>query len=172
MAEATTLTDPTDWKGTSLQALEHLDAALRCEVCKEFYNAPMITHCCHTFCSLCIRRAFHRDGKCPICRAQSQEFNLRKNTTVQDALDAFVGCRQHLLELATKAKVPERAVEQEVEAEDGDIEMSSQRSRRSQRNRPPPQPQHPKRTVVECSEDDDDAYRDSPSPPPGISPLI
>jgi len=170
MAELTTVSDPTDWKNTTLQSLEHLDAALRCEVCKEFYNAPVITNCCHTFCSLCIRRALHADGRCPVCRAQGQECHLRKNTTVQDLLDAFAGCRQHLLEFAARAKVPERVEEREVEAEDGDVVMSSQRSWRSQQDQPQSQPQRPKRTVVKCSDENDDDYIDRPSPPPGVSP--
>jgi len=172
MAEITAFSDPTDWKGSSLQPLEHLDVALRCEVCKEFYNAPMITACCHTFCSLCIRRALDRDKRCPICRTESQEYTLRKNTAVQDLLEAFTGCRQQLLEFATKEKVPGRKVEEVVEAGDKDIMMSSQGSQRSQRSQRQSQSQRQRKFVGEYSEDGDGDYIGSLSPPPGMSPLV
>ena len=63
------LPDSTDWINTSLSAFEPLEAALRCEVCKEFYNNPVITSCHHTFCSICIRRCITADGKCTSCKA-------------------------------------------------------------------------------------------------------
>src|SRR5215469_15342374 len=50
------LPDPTDWLNTSLPSFATLESALRCQVCKDFYDTPMITSCSHTFCSLCIRR--------------------------------------------------------------------------------------------------------------------
>jgi hypothetical protein len=126
---AETVTDPTDWKETKLPFIFPLDAALRCEVCKEFYTAPVITNCCHTFCSLCIRKVLHSDGKCPVCRAPGQEFHLRKNTAVQDLLDAFVGCRDKLLEFATNESEP--ALQDEGE----NIPLSSQASVQRQLSR-------------------------------------
>jgi DNA repair protein Rad18 len=102
MVDLTIVTDPTDWKFTELPFIASVDAALRCEVCKDFYTAPVITNCCHTFCSLCIRRALNTDGICPICRTSEQEYRLRKNTTVQDLLDAFVVCRPQLYDFAIK----------------------------------------------------------------------
>ena len=131
MAELTVLCDPTDWKSTKLPFVGALDAALRCEICKDFYTAPVITNCCHTFCSLCIRRALHADGICPICRTAEQEYRLRKNTTVQDLLDAFEACRAQLYEFATRE--PEAGALPEGGMPAGAAEPSSHSPRRSQR---------------------------------------
>ena len=110
------VSDPTDWETTTLPFVVPLDAALRCEICKDFYTAPVITSCCHTFCSLCIRRSLHADPACPTCRAQEQEYRLRKNTTVQELVDAFVGCRGQLFQIATK--IPEATVVERREVEE------------------------------------------------------
>jgi E3 ubiquitin-protein ligase RAD18 len=150
---AETVSDPTDWNDTKLPFISSLDAALRCEVCKEFYTAPMITTCCHTFCSLCIRKALHNDGKCPLCRSPGQECHLRKNTTVQDLLDAFVGCREKLFEFATTEAAPIPRVEDE------NTPSSSQPSVRPRRSR---------RRAVSSESNDDDPQPVEPAPPPGL----
>jgi len=99
--------DPTDWKGTPLAGLEHVEQAFRCHICKDFYNSPMITSCNHTFCSLCIRRCLSQDGKCPLCRANDQEAKLRGNWALREAVDAFVKSRDELLRFAkTPAPAP------------------------------------------------------------------
>lgn len=92
--------DPTDWKGTPLAGLEHVELAFRCHICKDFYNSPMLTSCNHTFCSLCIRRCLSQDGKCPLCRANDQETKLRGNWSLREAVDAFVKSRDELLRFA------------------------------------------------------------------------
>lgn len=94
------VSDPTDWLGTPLASLMQVEQSLRCHVCKEFFNSPLITSCSHTFCSLCIRRALNTDGKCPLCRATDQESKLRGNWAVREAADAFVASRTSMLELA------------------------------------------------------------------------
>ena len=35
--------DSTDWLATPLAALAPLESALRCQVCKDFFNTPMMT---------------------------------------------------------------------------------------------------------------------------------
>src|SRR6266568_8348001 len=85
--------DSTDWLHTPLASFEPLEAALRCQVCKDFYDTPMLTTCSHTFCSLCIRRCFAADGKCPTCRASDQANKLRRNWVVQEIVDAFQAAR-------------------------------------------------------------------------------
>ncbi|KAH0613317.1 uncharacterized protein H6S33_009697 [Morchella sextelata] len=94
--------DPTDWDATLLPLLHPLDAALRCQICKDFFTAPVLTNCQHTFCSECIRRALHADSACPLCRAPEQEYRLRKNQVVGDLVDAFVAARGGVLELARR----------------------------------------------------------------------
>jgi hypothetical protein len=155
---AETVSDPTDWQDTKLPFISPLDAALRCEVCKEFYTAPMITTCSHTFCSLCIRKALHNDGKCPLCRSPGQECHLRKNTTVQDLLDAFVGCREKLFEFATKEAAPIPWVEDESTPSSSQPSVRPRRSRRRAA------------AYMAESDDDDDPQPVEPAPPPGSCP--
>ncbi|QPH04595.1 hypothetical protein C2857_001730 [Epichloe festucae Fl1] len=108
--------DSTDWLATPLACLAMVDAALRCQVCKDFYQTPMITSCSHTFCSLCIRRALSSDGKCPLCRAPEQELKLRSNWSMEETVEAFSKARPTALTLArtltsgpysSKRKTPE-----------------------------------------------------------------
>ena len=83
------LPDSTDWIKTSLPAFEPLEAALRCEVCKEFYNNPVITPCNHTFCSICIRRCITSDGKCPSCKTGCSSDKLAPNIAVREVVMRF-----------------------------------------------------------------------------------
>lgn len=100
------VSDPTDWLGTPLSSLMQVEQSLRCHVCKDFFNSPMITSCSHTFCSLCIRRALNTDGKCPLCRAPDQESKLRGNWAIREASEAFVNSRNAMLDLARQPAVP------------------------------------------------------------------
>ncbi|KAF4774243.1 DNA repair protein rad18 [Colletotrichum scovillei] len=95
--------DSTDWLSTPLPALSAVEASLRCQVCKDFFKTPMITSCCHTFCSLCIRRALSNDGKCPLCRASDQELKLRSNWSLEEVVDSFVKARKDTLHFARTA---------------------------------------------------------------------
>lgn len=97
--------DPSDWLQTPVSHLGPVEAALRCQVCKDFFNTPMITSCSHTFCSLCIRRCLTMDGRCPTCRTQDQEIKLRLNPVVQELVDLFQNARPHILQLGEDIKV-------------------------------------------------------------------
>ncbi|KAI0022500.1 DNA repair protein rad18 [Xylariomycetidae sp. FL0641] len=92
--------DSTDWLSTPLSGLASVEAALRCEVCKDLYRTPMLTSCNHTFCSVCIRRALSSDGKCPLCRASEQEVKLRSNWSMEEVVAAFTQARPTVLEFA------------------------------------------------------------------------
>ncbi|KAF2265797.1 DNA repair protein rad18, partial [Lojkania enalia] len=96
------LPDPTDWLPTRLPSFEPLEASLRCEVCKEFYNDPVITSCAHTFCSLCIRRCLTADSKCPTCRAPNSSDKLMVNLVVREIVKKFQEARPKALELARR----------------------------------------------------------------------
>ena len=98
------VSDPSDWLGTSVTQLAPVETALRCQVCKDFFDTPMITSCSHTFCSLCIRRCLTNDGKCPACRAPDQELRLRRNWTVQEVVDTFKTARPAILQLGKITK--------------------------------------------------------------------
>ncbi|KAF2121445.1 hypothetical protein BDV96DRAFT_538180 [Lophiotrema nucula] len=94
------LPDSTDWIATSLPSFEPLEASLRCEVCKEFYNNPVITQCAHTFCSICIRRCITADGKCPACKSGVSSERLVPNIAVREIVKKFQEARPKALDLA------------------------------------------------------------------------
>jgi E3 ubiquitin-protein ligase RAD18 len=97
------VSDPTDWLNTAVSKLEPVEAGLRCEICKDFYTAPVLTACYHTFCSGCIRRslsAVNASRKCPLCWAPFDEGQLRKNMIVEDLVAKFQAARPDILALA------------------------------------------------------------------------
>lgn len=98
--------DSTDWLSTPVSSLHAVEAGLRCQICKDFYDAPVITTCSHTFCSACIRRslsAVNAQKKCPLCWAPFDERQLRKNTIVEDLVRAFREARPQILELGRRS---------------------------------------------------------------------
>ncbi|EAW19240.1 E3 ubiquitin-protein ligase RAD18 [Aspergillus fischeri NRRL 181] len=103
MEQTFDLPDSTDWLETPLSLVSPLESSLRCQVCKDFFDNPVITSCSHTFCSLCIRRCLSTEGKCPACRSSDQELKLRRNWAVQELVEAFQNARPSMLELARKA---------------------------------------------------------------------
>ncbi|KAL1851286.1 E3 ubiquitin-protein ligase rad18 [Paecilomyces lecythidis] len=107
--------DSTDWLDTPLTLVAPLESALRCQVCKDFFDNPVITSCSHTFCSLCIRRCLSTEGKCPACRSSDQELKLRRNWAVQELVDSFRNARPGILELARNAAAAQTAEENESE---------------------------------------------------------
>ena len=145
MALAQDVSDSSDWLRTPLTALRPVEAALRCQVCKDFYSTPMMTLCAHTFCSLCIRKAFTNDGKCPSCRTPGDAKSLRNNSAVQELVETFQAARpsilrvgqdllrateQHLPQRNNKRKLSDRII-QEDEVENGTQRNTRSRSRRS-----------------------------------------
>src|ERR1700761_7621255 len=164
------VTDSTDWLTTSLASFTPLDAALRCQVCKDFYDTPMITSCSHTFCSLCIRRCLSADGKCPTCRASDQSSKLRRNWTVQEVVDAFAKARPEALNLARKAqqeqnedespKRKRRRVAHPNLQEDGRTRRNPARQTRSQASSAPPSQDH----VMDSEEDAFEEFLPDPEP--------
>ncbi|XPS76682.1 RING-type E3 ubiquitin transferase [Ascochyta lentis] len=105
------LPDSTDWIATTLPAFEPLEAALRCEMCKEFYSNPVITSCSHTFCSICIRRSIAADGKCPSCRTALSSDKLAPNIAVREVVMRFQEARPKALDLARADKEQENGTE-------------------------------------------------------------
>lgn len=99
--------DSTDWISTPVPGVAPVESALRCQVCKDFFDTPVITSCSHTFCSLCIRRCLSAEGKCPACRSPDQELKLRRNWAVQELVDGFQKVRKDLLHLARASTVPD-----------------------------------------------------------------
>ncbi|KAK6544531.1 E3 ubiquitin-protein ligase rad18 [Orbilia ellipsospora] len=102
--------DPTDWLKTSVPGLQALDTALACRVCKEYLNAPVVTSCGHTFCSLCIRRCLSSTQKCPACMTTDEESRLRRNPIVQEFLNSFIAVRKQMLELLAVKEEEEKPI--------------------------------------------------------------
>ena len=142
--------DPSDWLSTSVSGLGPVEAALRCQVCKDFFDTPMITSCSHTFCSLCIRRCLTTDSRCPACRAQDQEIKLRPNSIIQELVDVFQVARPGILQLgedvkamketnmgASKKRKRKREMVDDSEDEAfGEEEMPGRRTRSQYKNLP------------------------------------
>ena len=125
MDSAFNVADPTDWLETPLSDLAPVEQALRCQVCKDFFDTPMITSCSHTFCSLCIRRCLTNDGRCPVCRASDQEMKLRSNAIIQELVDVFQTARPVVLQLGQELKANRDGLVQVTKKrklEDTDIE--------------------------------------------------
>ncbi|ROT41852.1 DNA repair protein rad18 [Sodiomyces alkalinus F11] len=99
--------DSTDWLSTPLSGLAVVEASLRCQVCKDFYRTPMLTSCCHTFCSLCIRHALANDGRCPLCRSADQESKLRNNWSMDEVVESFAKTRKAILDFARARPSPD-----------------------------------------------------------------
>lgn len=54
---ASDIADPTDFPPTSAApGLRELDAALRCTICSELFDAPVTLTCGHCFCSMVCRK--------------------------------------------------------------------------------------------------------------------
>ncbi|KAH6614327.1 hypothetical protein C7974DRAFT_74252 [Boeremia exigua] len=137
------LPDSTDWIATSLPTFEPLEAALRCEMCKEFYSNPVITSCSHTFCSICIRRSIAADGKCPSCRTALSSDKLAPNIAVREVVMRFQEARPKALELARKDKEQEKGGNVNIKRKIGDTDIEDgederqtrlRQTRRSRRN--------------------------------------
>ncbi|KAI4154036.1 MAG: hypothetical protein L6R39_001447 [Caloplaca ligustica] len=149
------IADPSDWLETSAPKLAPVESALRCQVCKDFFDTPMITSCSHTFCSLCIRRCLTNDGKCPTCRTPDQELRLRRNWTVQEIVDSFQAGRPSLISLATpqaeqtkvrKARAKRKVEDTDWEEDAEDLTLSV--GRRKTRSQGQQQPQSPAPTTA------------------------
>lgn len=89
-----TIDDPLDFKNSELQTL---DENLRCPICKEFFNTPLIlSTCSHSFCAICIRRCLAAEQCCPKCRTSSFESNLHNNYDLDNIVNAWKGTRYYI----------------------------------------------------------------------------
>ena len=104
MDSAFDVPDSTDWLNTPLAAVADLESALHCQICKEFYDTPMITSCSHTFCSRCIRTSLSADGRCPACRASDQASKLRNNWQLQEVVSTFLVARPQAIKIAREER--------------------------------------------------------------------
>ncbi|EMR08765.1 DNA repair protein rad18 [Pneumocystis murina B123] len=94
------ISDSLDWISSMLPEMAVLEEVLRCRICRDLMQTPLITGCCHTFCSLCIRRCLSQKQQCPLCRQPEQENRLRRNTSIEEVIEIFERIRPGLMALA------------------------------------------------------------------------
>ncbi|KDE03364.1 hypothetical protein MVLG_06169, partial [Microbotryum lychnidis-dioicae p1A1 Lamole] len=93
--------DPTDFTSPELGLL---DASLRCPICSELFVGPVIlTTCCHTFCSSCLRQSLSERRKCPQCAMETDTSRLRKNQRIEEVVQAWQKARAAILDLQVLA---------------------------------------------------------------------
>lgn len=105
--------DPHDFPPPDVApGLRQLDEALRCEICGDLYDAPMLLNCGHSFCSVvrnahfvsgqyltvsfidqCLRGTLTEHQQCPKCRQSATEVHMRKNIAVENAVKAWSAAR-------------------------------------------------------------------------------
>ena len=106
-----TVSDPSEWEGTKLSSLKELDSLQRCYICKEFLKAPVITSCNHTFCSYCIREYLISNNKCPLCKSEQLESNLKRVILLEEIVLCFSKLRPKLMELLEERSINKRPKE-------------------------------------------------------------
>ncbi|XP_032236235.2 E3 ubiquitin-protein ligase RAD18 isoform X3 [Nematostella vectensis] len=90
---------PSDWP-ESLQEMRVIDNLLRCSICFEYFDIPvMVQECSHNYCSVCIRRSITFDTQCPTCHMKTVQQDLRCNRVLDELVKNFIAVRQKLLQL-------------------------------------------------------------------------
>ncbi|KTW27314.1 DNA repair protein rad18 [Pneumocystis carinii B80] len=110
-----------DWNPSKLPEMSILEEALRCRICRDLMQTPLITGCCHTFCSLCIRRCLSEKQQCPLCRQPEQENRLRRNISIEEVIEIFERIRPGLMALANPLSNTEVSREINTEIKSPDI---------------------------------------------------
>lgn len=113
------MSDPSDWDHTRVPQLREIDALSRCYICKEFFTAPVLTSCNHTFCSQCIRALLIVKQQCPLCKAELFETNLARNILLEEIVRSFATVRRNLIEAVGK-KEASTSDPEIIEVLDGD----------------------------------------------------
>ncbi|KAI5964471.1 RAD18 [Candida theae] len=118
------ITDPSDFKHTAIPNLAELDVLERCYICKEFFRAPVITGCHHTFCSQCIREYLITNNLCPLCKTEVYESTLKRDVLLEEIVECYKKIRPLLLKnLDEKDQQKKRQREVSVEISDSDSEV-------------------------------------------------
>jgi E3 ubiquitin-protein ligase RAD18 len=172
MVDAYDVPDPTDWLETPLKDFSSLENALHCQICKEFYDTPMITSCNHTWCSKCIRTSLSADGQCPACRKPDQASKLRNNWALQEVVAAFVAARPAALDLARQAHEKHGSQRsgkrKRLDTSEDPTDASERTTRSKSRRIAASQESHHEAIEIEDSDDDADEYRPETPPRDGL----
>lgn len=171
MDSAYDIPDATDWLETPLKGFATVENALHCSICKDFYDTPMITSCCHTFCSRCIRTSLSADGKCPACRTADQASKLRNNWALQELVTSFLDARPAALDVARREQQAAQEVSRPgkrkrvvLSSEDEPVRTTRSKSRRIAAS----QESQPEVVEVEDSDEDETFEPEEPAPEDGL----
>jgi len=114
LLDSTDVQDPTDFPPASTSpGLRALDNALRCNICQELYEAPVVLTCGHCFCSLvrvtvavsahhlitstpflqCARTQLGEKPTCPTCWKETTISSFRINPAIEEAVTAWKDAR-------------------------------------------------------------------------------
>ena len=117
LLDNTDVQDPTDFPPASIApGLRALDSTLRCNICQELYEAPVVLTCGHCFCSLvrvtipistpppyhkypflqCARTQLGERPTCPTCWKETTISSFRVNPALEEAVTAWKDAR-HVL---------------------------------------------------------------------------
>lgn len=97
-------TDESDWgkAGQLAQNLKHLEVLLRCPICRQFLDTPVVLKCGHHFCSSCARENLTQAGSkgvCPVCRKSANVGDITSSPTLDEIIQTFRTVRPSLLSL-------------------------------------------------------------------------
>lgn len=96
---------PSEFSSTTVPDLSVMDNVMRCQICKDYFDTPMMTKCCHTFCSMCIRQALSATGICPTCRRTDQASNLRSNWPLTEAVACWKRVAANVLDAVSQKPI-------------------------------------------------------------------
>ncbi|MBW0522136.1 hypothetical protein O181_061851 [Austropuccinia psidii MF-1] len=138
-----------------LRQLAALDSALRCPICKDFFQAPVIIHipnCCHTFCSTCVRTCFNNNSnnkigatglggvgnsqRCPVCKTQAQVEKIKPVPTLEIAVTCWQDARTEIFKMITEIQSLKLHLkdQSQISIESKDIQFNSPSPKVSQRD--------------------------------------
>ncbi|KAH9063793.1 hypothetical protein EDB83DRAFT_2383140 [Lactarius deliciosus] len=104
LLNSTDIQDPTDFPPSSTTpGLRALDNALRCKICQELYEAPVVLTCGHCFCSLCARNQLSEKPTCPTCWKEAAISSFRVNPAMEEAVTAWKDARPFVLRVIEEA---------------------------------------------------------------------
>ncbi|KAI5956838.1 RAD18 [Candida jiufengensis] len=157
------ISDPSDFKSTTIPALSELDVLERCYICKEFFRAPVITSCNHTFCSQCIREYLITNNLCPLCKTEVFESSLKRDVLLEEIVGCYTRLRpfllMHLKNDHNSQEQLENTRKREIEENNDVIEISStnisaiesqQQPKRQKLEQSPDVIEIPQEDLVEC----------------------
>ncbi|EDO39512.1 predicted protein, partial [Nematostella vectensis] len=74
-----------------------IDNLLRCSICFEYFDIPvMVQECSHNYCSVCIRRSITFDTQCPTCHMKTVQQDLRCNRVLDELVKNFIAVRYYI----------------------------------------------------------------------------